>query len=89
MSPGGDDISQSLLNRGDSKHVWHPSGVHCCSGRDRSVFSVFALFRLRYHFLEADAWNLLQSRLGVDGWPCANWCGKEDGLAWVEQVLAI
>ena len=63
--------------------------VHCRSGRDRSVFTVFALLRLRYHLLEADAWNLLQSRVGVDGWPCANWYGKEDVLAWVEQVLAI
>ncbi len=63
--------------------------VHCRSGRDRSVFTVFALLRLRYHLSEADAWNLLQSRVGVDGWPCASWYGKQDVKAWVEQVLAI
>jgi len=45
--------------------------------------------RLRYNLSEADAWNLLQSRVGVDGLPCANWYGKQDVKAWVEQVLAI
>ena len=63
--------------------------VHCRSGRDRSVFTVFALLRLRYRFTEADAWNLLQSRVGVDSCPCANWYGKDDVLSWVDQVLAI
>jgi predicted NodU family carbamoyl transferase len=35
------------------------------------------------------AWNLLQSRVGVDCWPCANWCAKEEVLAWAEHDLAI
>jgi len=62
--------------------------VHCRSGRDTSVFTVFALLRLRFHFSEADAWSLLQNRIGVDGWPCASWYGKEDVKAWIEQVLS-
>jgi hypothetical protein len=63
--------------------------VHCRSGRDISVFTVFALLRLRYNMSEADAWNLLQSRVGVNGWPCANWYGKQDVLEWIEQVLTV
>ena len=63
--------------------------VHCRSGRDISVFTVFALLPLRFLLLEADVWNLLQSCVGVDGWSCANWYGKGDVLAWVELVLSI
>jgi protein-tyrosine phosphatase len=62
--------------------------VHCRSGRDRSVLTVFALLRLRYHFSEVDAWNVLQGRLDANGWPCAVLRGRQDVLDWIDQVLA-
>ena len=62
--------------------------VHCKSGRDRSVMTVFALLRLQFSQTHEVACKVVNSRIGVDKWPCANLEDKGAILKWIDFNLS-
>ena len=62
--------------------------VHCRSGRDRSVMTVIALLRSQFSVSDEKACTIVNSRLGVDKWPCANLKDKKAHFKWIDSILS-
>ena len=63
--------------------------VHCKSGRDRSVMTLFALMRTEFTMSSAAAKSVLEvSRKGSDEWPCARVSYKGDIMDWIDAILS-
>jgi len=62
--------------------------VHCKSGRDRSVMTVIALLRSQFSVSDEKACTIVNSRLGVDKWPCAILKDKKAYFKWIDSILS-
>ena len=62
--------------------------VHCKSEEDRSAVTLYALFRLRFHFSAEYAAEALKTRLRINGAPVVNLTRDQDVvLEWITEVI--